>query len=70
VRDLARGLQLVRDLGRDFRGNGERQAHVAAGTAVDLRVDADDLSGGVPQRAPRVYGIDRRGGLEIVPLAA
>ena len=64
VLDLAVRAQLVRDLGGDVRRNRERQAHVAAGAAVDLRVHADDLAGRVEQRATRVAGVHRDVGLD------
>src|SRR6185312_5526702 len=57
--DLAVLLQLLRDVLGNVCGNRERQSHEAAGTAVDLRIDADELAGGVEQRAARIAGIDR-----------
>jgi hypothetical protein len=54
VLHLAVRLDLVGDLHGDVRGNRERQAHVAARAAVDLRVDADDLALAIEQRAARV----------------
>ena len=39
--------------------NGERQAHVAAGAAEDLRVDADHFALQVEQRAAGVAGVHR-----------
>ncbi len=62
--DLAVRLQLVGDLGRDIGRNGKRQAHVAARTAVDLRVHADDLARGVEQRSARVARIHGDVGLD------
>src|SRR5437016_1097310 len=63
VADLAVRLQLIGNLRRNVRGNRKRQSHEAAGTTVDLGVDADDLSGGVEQRSTRVAGIDGDVGL-------
>ena len=42
----------------------ERDAHVAARAAVDLRVDADHLAAHVDQRAAGVAGVDRDVGLD------
>ena len=44
--------------------DGERDAHVAAAAAVDLRVDADDFAVEIEQRAAGVAGIHRDVGLD------
>ena len=44
ARDLAVGDELVFHIVGDIDRHRERQAHVAAGAAVDLRVDADDFA--------------------------
>ena len=45
-------------------GDGERDAHVAAAAAVDLRVDADHFAVEIEQRATGVAGIHRDVGLD------
>ena len=57
--DLAGRLHLLDDLYRQLDGNGERQPHVAAGAAVNLRVDADHLAAQVEQGAAGTAGVDR-----------
>ena len=51
-------LQLVFDLYRHINRDGEGKSHVAAGLAVDLRVDADDLAVHVKQGPARVARVD------------
>ena len=53
-------LHVARDVDRDR----ERQAHVAAGAAVDLRVDADHFAVEIEQRAAGVAGVHRDVGLD------
>ncbi|PRD36405.1 UNVERIFIED_CONTAM: hypothetical protein NCL1_08904 [Trichonephila clavipes] len=62
--DLALVAQLTHHLHGDIDRNRERQAHEAAGAAVDLRVDADHLAGGVEQRAAGIARIDGDIGLD------
>ena len=45
-------------------GNGEADAHAAAGARIDRRIDADQPPPGVDQRAAGIAGIDRRVGLD------
>jgi hypothetical protein len=45
-------------------GNREGQALIAAGAAVDLRIDADDFTLGVEEGAAGIAGIDRHVGLD------
>ena len=52
-------VNALHDIGRDR----EREAHKAARAAVDLRIDADDLTLQVKQRAARIARIDRDIGL-------
>src|SRR5690606_35402122 len=58
------GLQLLYDVLGDVDGDGEADAHVAARTGEDLRIDADHLAGQVEQRASGVAGIDGHVGLD------
>jgi len=53
------GLELRDHVHRHIDRNGERQPHVTAAAAEDLRVDAHDLAGQVEQRT----GVDRHIGL-------
>ena len=48
----------------DIDGNGERHAHVAAGTRINLRVDANHLASHVEQRPARIAWIDGDVGLD------
>src|SRR3954453_21520748 len=64
VGDLAPGDQLLGDALHDARRDREADAVVAAGVALDLRVDADDVAGRVEQRATRVAVVDRGVGLD------
>src|SRR5262249_23994308 len=64
--DAAFVLQLRHDLLRQVDGDGESDADVAAATAEDRRVDADDLALGVEQGTAGVAGIDGRVGLDEV----
>src|SRR5690606_35183367 len=57
-------LELLDDVLRDIDGNGEADAHVAAGAGEDLRVDADHLAGQVEQRTTGIAGVDRHVGLD------
>src|SRR6185436_4798689 len=59
VGDLAAGDQLLRDALHDARGDREADAVVAAGVALDLGIDADDVAVGVEQRAAGVAVVDR-----------
>ena len=60
MRDLAGLHDLVLDLHRQVDRNGERDALVSAGVAVNLRIDANDRAGGVKQRTAGIARIDRR----------
>src|SRR5260221_2018439 len=60
MRDFTGLDDLVFDLHRQVDRNGERDALKSAGTAVNLRIDADDGTVGVKQRAAGISGIDRR----------
>ena len=62
--DLAGFLQLVGDVQRDIDRDGEGQAHEAAGTGEDLRVDADHFALQVQQRTAGVARVDRHVGLD------
>src|SRR6185369_37055 len=62
--DAAAHAQLLRHAGRLVDRNRERDPHVAARTAVDLRIDADDFAAHVDERAARVAGIDGDVGLD------
>ena len=53
ARDAALLPELLLHVERDVARDGERQAHEAAGAAVDLRVDADHLAAHVEQRPAR-----------------
>ena len=57
--DFAGRFQLVGHLDGQLDGNGERQPHIAAGTAVNLRVDPDHFAAQVEQGAAGAAGIDR-----------
>ena len=50
-------------LGRDVDRNGERQALVAAGAAVDLRIDSDHFAVHVEERSAGIARVDRHVGL-------
>ena len=56
-------LELRDHVHRHIDRNGERQPHVTAAAAEDLRVDAHDLAGQVEQRPAGVTGVDRHIGL-------
>src|SRR5436305_1245138 len=58
ARHAALVLQLLQDIDRHIGRNGERQAHEAAGAAIDLRVDADHLAAQVEKRPARVARVD------------
>src|SRR5882762_10717223 len=60
---LALRQQLTLDVQGQIDGDGEGHAHVAAGAAVYLRIDADDLTVDIEQRAAGVARIDGRIGL-------
>ena len=62
--DAPADAQLLRDARRLVDRDRERDAHVAARAAVDLRVDADHLAAHVDQRAAGVAGIDGDVGLD------
>ena len=66
--DLARLLELVRDVVGGVDRDREADADVAAAAAAgrDLGVDADHAAGGVEQRAAGVAGVDRGVGLDHV----
>ena len=64
ARHLAVFLQLVLHVHRDVDRDRERQPHVAAGLAVDLRIDADHVAVQVEQRPAGVSGVDRDVGLD------
>jgi hypothetical protein len=64
ARHLAVRLQLVFYVHGDVDGDSERKAHVAAGAAVDLRVDADHVAVHVEQRPAGIPRIDRDVGLD------
>jgi hypothetical protein len=64
ARHLAAGLELLGHAHRFVDRHRERDAHVAAGAAVDLRVDADDFAAHVDQRAARIARIDGDVGLD------
>src|SRR5688572_10155815 len=64
ARHLAGLAKLARDVERRFDRDGERNAHIPAGAAVDHRVDADDLAREVDERAPRVARVNRDVGLD------
>ena len=57
VLDLALGDQLLRDVARRVDRDGEADPDVALAVRLDLRVDADDLSRGVEQRAAELPGL-------------
>ena len=69
-RDFALRPQLLHDVLRHVRRNGEADADIAAGLRQNLRVDADELSARVHQRAARIPVIDWRVGLEKILVAA
>ncbi len=60
---LAVLLQLLFDVQGQIDRNGERHAHIAAGTAINLRIDADHFAIDVEQRAAGIPGIHGRIGL-------
>src|SRR5260221_3976757 len=62
--DLAVLLQIGLDLHRDFDGDRERQSHLAAPAAVELRVDAEHLARHVEKRPAGVARIDGDVGLD------
>ena len=55
--------ELRLDLARDVDRNGERQALVAAGAAVDLRIDPDHFAVHVEERPAGIARVDRDVGL-------
>ncbi len=57
--DVARLHELVFDVPGNIDRNGERHAHVAAGAAEDLRVDADHLTRHVEERAAGIARVHR-----------
>src|SRR5450631_10785 len=61
--DLALGQQLILDVQREIDGDGEGHSHVPAGTTVNLRIDADDLTVDIEQWSAGVAWIDGRIGL-------
>src|SRR5690606_20063165 len=61
---LARGAQLVLNVHGHVDRYGERQAHEAAGAAVDLGVDPDHFAAQVEQRAARVARVHGDVGLD------
>ena len=63
---LAELDQLLHHVLDHVRGNGEANAHVAAGLRQDRGVDADQLAAQVDQRAARVARVDGRIGLDEV----
>ena len=56
--------QLALDAPRDVDGNGEREAHEAAGAAVNLRVDANHFTREIEQRPTGIAGVHRDVGLD------
>jgi sec-independent protein translocase protein TatC len=66
ARHLAVPHQAVHHLLGQVDGNGEADAHAAAGAGVDGGVDADEVAVHVDQRAAGVAGVDRRVGLDEV----
>ena len=62
--DVAGLDELVLDVDGDVDRDRERQAHVAARLAEDLRVDADDFAARVEQRAAGVARVDGHVGLD------
>src|SRR2546425_2507935 len=64
ARDPALVAQLLLDVERHVDRDRERQAHEAAGAAVDLRIDADHFAAHVEQRPARVAGVDGDVGLD------
>src|SRR4051812_31907041 len=64
VGDLAAGDELLGDALDHARRDREADAVVAAGVALDLRIDADHVAAGVEQRAARVAVVDRGVGLD------
>ena len=64
VLHLAAGDERVRDALRRVDRDREADAVVAAGVALDLRVDADHLAAEVQQRAAGVAVVDRGVGLD------
>src|SRR5450631_1659692 len=63
ARNVSRLYELLAHIHRNVDGNCERQTHVAAGAAEDLRIDADHFALHVEERAARVAGVDRHVGL-------
>ena len=61
---LARRLEAGRRPSSRRPRESRTTAHVAARAAVDLRVDADDLTRGIQQRSARIAGIDGDVGLD------
>src|SRR5690606_30819588 len=59
ARDFAGFDELLLDVVRYVDRNGERQAHVAAAAAINLRVDADHFAAHVEERAAGIARIDR-----------
>ena len=64
--DAAALDQLVHDVPRHVGRDREADADAAARGAQDLRVDADELSAQIDERAARVTAVDRRVGLQEV----
>src|ERR1700721_559376 len=57
-------LQLILDVQSQIDGYGKEHTHIAAGAAVDLRIDADDLAVDVEQRTTRIPGVNGGIGLD------
>jgi len=64
ARNLAAAFELVHHVHRHIDGNREGQTLIAAGAAVNLRVDADHLAVEIEQRPAGVAGIDGGVGLD------
>ena len=64
ARDLAGAHELLAHVVSDVDRDRERQAHVAAAAAVDLRIDADDFAVEIEQRAAGIAGVHGDVGLD------
>ena len=62
--DLAVRDQLILHIAGNIDRHRERQAHVAARAAVDLRIDADDFALEIEQRTTGIAGVHRDVGLD------
>jgi hypothetical protein len=62
--DAAGRTKLVGDVHGDVDRDREGEPHESAGTAVDLGIDADDLTAQIEERTARVAGVDRNVGLD------